>query len=185
MSPQKVRLSPGQEAFPIEGMAPSIPLDTDPIDWSADGVSTDLVEGWRVMHRVLNEISRARSNSQGFATLPASNERVKDFANQIDETPEEAKRKVAATGGYRRSGGTNPTHYEKGQLRIFDYHNKQVARARDDKRIPLIGDPALITQSLPMDIGAIENKFYSGTPKEQRQKALNRKRMASFVKKHS
>jgi hypothetical protein len=188
MASTKIKPGPGQQSFDLEGMAPEIPLPIDPMDFSGDGVSTSLIEGYRVMDRVVKEIARARSNRDGFGALPTNSQAVKEFAKQIDETPEDTKRKVVATGGLRRSGSNNLTHYERPQLRLMDYHKKQVERAKQDPRIAAIGDIALINESNPQDILGVEAKFFpvrADTKEEIIHKEKNRRRLSRIVKQHS
>lgn len=139
------------------------------------GPSTPLVLGWTMLHRVLNDIARERSNTKGFLRWSEDSRPVRKFADQVDLEGDATLELVKGSGGKK---------YTKAQLRINDFWRKQVKRARYYNALYGVTDDSTFDDFVPMEISSVEHRFFSDDPEEAKTKEKKRKIIAQFVKRH-
>lgn len=161
---------------PSPVLSPKV-LDYDPVTTDPNpGFSIPLVEGWSVLHRVLKDIARERSNV-GFGKLPEDSRPVAKFAGRVETTRAEAKELVEDTSGKK---------YERAQFRLNDLWRKQVSRSLAYLSVYRIVDKTAVTDSVPMDVGTVEHRFfYANSDEEAKANDKKRRAIAAYVKKHS
>ncbi len=152
-------------------------LDYDPAKVDPNpGLRSDLSEGWGVLHKVIKEIARERSN-QGFIKLPTDSHPVRNFAHNIDATPPEAHDAVKGATGKK---------YRHAQHRLNAYHDKQMRRSRAYNAVHRIVPDKVLADALPLDAASVEYRyFYANTPAEKRALSRKRQAIARVVLKHT
>lgn len=167
-NPEMIAGSPASMSEPSTDYDPK---KTDP----NPGLSSPLAEGWGVMHDVITDIARERSN-QGFKKLPVTSQPVRKFARRVAVPASEAQYLVEEVQGRK---------YDRAQYRLNGLRDKQIRRALGYNAFRKIVDNEVITDMVPMSIANVEHRyFYANSPAEAKAKERKRQTIARFVKKH-
>jgi hypothetical protein len=162
----------------------------DPMVDQNPGLSTPIVVGHNVLHRTILDIARARSN-KGFLELtdpekyPSTPARVKEFADQLDTTPQEAMRLVKGSIQPTRSQKPRSrlTHYDRAQYRLNRLADKERTRTLKYHEEHPDTDISLVEGMLPVATSDVEYDYFNAnTPAETKAKARLRQKIAKSSK---
>jgi hypothetical protein len=140
------------------------------------GLVTPVIEGWTMLHDVLNIIGKDR-RGRAFVRLPDDSKPVAEFAIRNGVTGTEAQVLVSEN-----------KHREEAQYRLSSFADKQrrLALGHNRNRPRPVFDDQLIMDIKPMQVADIERNYFNATsPAEARLKERRRKALGRFVTKHT